>query len=429
MLHRELLERYAENEPIRVGASAQGWLGRAFVTQLANTPGMVLNVLAHPDPAVARQMFLDTGLPADRVVEAQAAGPATDALRAGKRVVTASYTLLAQLEDVDIVADATYSPAVGAEVAYHSLQQGKDVVLLNIEADVTVGRVLKRMADDMGVLYTVASGDEPGCLLELYDFVRVMGMQVIVAGKGKSTPLQPNATPDTVAEQARASGNDPYQIAYYVDGTKTMLEMACVANATGCLPMQRGMTGPAATLENISQIFALRQDGGTAAFPGVVDYVQGPAMAGGVFITARVNDPRIRADLQYLKGWHGPYFTFFRPYHLGPVEAPLSIARAHLYLQPTLVPLDQPVAEVLAIAKRDLQPGDQLDDFGGYTTYGLIERANIARQLNALPIGLTPGATMVRFVPAGDILTWADVNLDESSILVKLRRQQDRMVS
>src|SRR5688500_16469578 len=115
MLHRELLERYAENEPIRVGASAQGWLGRAFVAQLANTPGMVLNVLAHPDPAAARQMFLETGLPADRIVEAQAIGPATDALRAGKRVVTPSYTLLAQLEDVDIVADATYSPAVGAE--------------------------------------------------------------------------------------------------------------------------------------------------------------------------------------------------------------------------------------------------------------------------------------------------------------------------
>jgi predicted homoserine dehydrogenase-like protein len=427
MLHRELLKREAEGRPIRVGASAAAWMGSGFVTQMANTPGMQLTVLANANPGAARQMFVTTGLDPDDIIEADTVGPAMDALRAGKRVITASLALPAQLDDVDIVTDATWSPAIGAEVAYHALQHGKDVVLINIEADVTVGRRLKSLAASTGALYSVSSGDEPGCLMELYDFARSMGMEVIVIGKGKNNPLNPFATPDTVTEAAQKTDKNPFQVASYVDGTKTMFEMTCAANATGCVPMRRGMIGPDADLTTVSQIFALKEDGGIAEFPGAVDFVQGSAMAGGVFVTVRVNDPRIQADLNYLKVGKGKYFTFFRPYHLWFIEAPISIARACLYRQTTLVPLDEPVAEVMTVAKRDLHPGETLDDFGGYTSYGVMERAEHAHALSALPTGLAPGAVVAKPVRAGEIVTWDHVTLDEDSIVVKLRRQQDAL--
>jgi predicted homoserine dehydrogenase-like protein len=326
---------------------------------------------------------------------------------------------------VDIITDVTPSPAIGAETARAGIRNGKDVVLVNIEADVTVGRALKKLAQDAGALYSVSSGDEPGCLMELYDFVGSLGYELIVIGKGKNNPLNPAATPDTVAESARRAGKDPFQVASYVDGTKTMFEMTCAANATGCTPMQRGMTGPEATLETVSEIFALEEDGGITKFPGAVDFVQGDSMAGGVFVTVRVEDERIRGDLQYLKVGKSKYFTFFRPYHLWFLEAPISIARAHLHRYVTLAPLNRPVAEAMTVAKKDLASGERLDDFGGYTFHGVMDRAEVARELNALPVGLAPGAEMVRPVPAGEILTWDDVRLDESSALVRLRRQQD----
>lgn len=425
MLHQELLKRQAGANPIRVGASGAGWMGSGFVAQMAHVPGMEVVVLADTDTGAAWQAFLASGVDRDNIVETGAVGPAMDALRAGKRVVTGSYTLPAQLDLVDIVTDVTPSPAIGAEVAAAGIQNGKNVVLINIEADVTVGRMLNRMARQAGVLYSVSSGDEPGCLMELYDFVTSLGHEVIVIGKGKNNPLDPAATPDTVAEAARRAGKDAYQTASYVDGTKTMFEMTCAANATGCRPMQRGMTGPDATLETVSQVFALAEDGGLSKFPGAVDFVQGSAMAGGVFVTVRVNDDRIRSDLQYLKVGRGKYFTFFRPYHLWFLEAPVSIARAHLHGYVTLAPLDRPVAEVFTVAKRSLLPGERLDDFGGYTFYGVMDRAEVGRALNALPAGLAPGAEVVKPVTAGQILTWDDVKLDETSTVVKLRRQQN----
>lgn len=425
MIRHELLRLEKENNPIRVGVSGARWIGSGFVAQVAHVPGMEVTVLADADTRAAREAFTAIGIPPAGITEADAPGPAMDALRAGRRVVTGDYTLAAQLEAVEIVADVTPSPAIGAETAHACIRHGKDVVMVNIEADVTVGRILNRLAGEAGVLYTVSSGDEPGCLMELYDFVIGLGFEPIVIGKGKNNPLNPSATPDTVAESARQADKDPFQVASYVDGTKTMFEMTCAANATGCLPMQRGMAGPEATLETVAKIFALEEDGGITRFPGTVDFVQGSSMAGGVFVIVRVEDPRIRADLQYLKVGTGKYFSFFRPYHLWFLEAPLSVARAHLHRQTTLTPLNRAVAEVMTVAKRALEPGDRLDGFGGYTFYGVMDRAEESRALGALPAGLAPGARMVNEVAAGEIVTWDDVSLDENSTVVQLRRQQD----
>jgi predicted homoserine dehydrogenase-like protein len=427
-LHADLLRRQAAGRAIRLGVSGAGWMGSGFVTQVAHIAGMTVNVLADTEPHLAFEALLAAGVAPGDIVDASTPGPAMDALRAGKRVITGSYVLAAQLEAVDIVVDVTPSPVIGAETADACIRYGKDVVLVNIEADVTVGRILNQLARQAGVLYTVSSGDEPGCLMELYDFVTALGYEPIVIGKGKNNPLDRTATPETVAEAARRADKDPYQVASYVDGTKTSFEMACAANATGCRPMLRGMLGPAATLQTVSQIFALEADGGLARFPGAVDFVQGNSMAGGVFVTVRIEDRRIQADLEYLKVGQGQYYTFFRPYHLWFLEAPLSVARAHLYRQTTLVPLDRPVAEVLTVAKRALGPGERLDDFGGFTYYGCIDCAEAAQALNALPVGLAPGAEVLHSLPAGHVVTWDDVRLDETSTLVRLRRQQDTLL-
>jgi predicted homoserine dehydrogenase-like protein len=426
-LRQELEQRAAAGQPIRVGVSGAGWIGSGFVAQVAQMQGITVPVLADHDTGAAFRAFTAVGVEPGDIVEASTPGKASDALWTGKRVITGDYTLAAQLDEVDIVADVTPSPAIGAETAYACIRNGKDIVLVNIEADVTVGRILKRLAQKAGVLYSVSSGDEPGCIAELWDYVTMLGHEPIVIGKGKNNPLDRTATPGTVAESARLSDKDPFQVASYVDGTKTMFEMTCAANAMGCLPMQRGMIGPEATQETVTQIFALEEDGGITKFPGAVDFVQGSSMSGGVFITVRVRDARIRADLRYLKVGKGKYCTFFRPYHLWFLEAPISVARAHLHREVWMAPLDRPVAEVMTIAKRTLVPGERLDDFGGYTYYGTIERAEIARSLNALPVGLAPGATVARLVPAGEIITWEHVVLDEESMVVKLRRQQDAM--
>jgi len=432
MLQEELRRLEAEGKPIRLGVSGAGWMGSGFVAQVAHVPGMEVSVLADADTGAAREALVASGIDRDGIVEASAPGTAMDALRAGKRVVTGDYTLAAQLEMVDIVTDVTPSPATGAETAYAGIRHGKDVVLINIEADVTVGRTLKKLAHEAGVLYSVSSGDEPGCLMEMYDFVTSLGWEPIVIGKGKNNPLNPAATPDTVAGSARKAGKDPFQVASYVDGTKTMFEMTCAANATGCLPMRRGMTGPEATLETVSDIFALEEDGGRTPFPGVVDFVQGPSMSGGVFITVRIEDGRVCDDLHYLRlagdrNRGGKYFTLFRPYHLWFLEAPISVARAHLHRHVWLAPRDEPVADVMTVAKRALEPGNKLDDFGGYTFHGVMDRAGEASALNALPVGLAPGAEVVQPVAVGEIVTWDDVKLDEGSAVVRLRRQQDAL--
>ena len=429
MIYKELARRKEENDPIHVGASAIEWMGSGLIAAFAHVPGMEISAVANQDIPEAIQAYLDTGVKKEDIVEAVQPGAIDDAIRAGKRVVTPDPRMLAQVDALDIVTDSTWSPAIGADVAESCIQYGKDVVLVNIEADVTVGRILKRKAEEAGVLYSVSSGDEPGCLMELFDYVNSLGYQVITVGKGKNNPLNTDATPELVAESAAKADKDPVQVASYVDGTKTMFEMTCAANATGCKPMQRGMIGPEASFENVSQVFALEQDGGISQFPGNIDFVQGPSMSGGVFVTVKAPDKRIAADLNYLKVGSGEYFTFFRHYHLWFLEASISIAQAYVNRQVWLEPLDMPIADVMTIAKKDLKAGDVLERFGGYTNYGVMELADVAKELNALPAGLSPGARMVRGVKKGEVVTWDDVSLDEGKTVVKLRREQDMLMT
>ncbi len=413
-----------KDRPIRLGVSGAGWIGSGFVTQVERMPGMEVVALADSSIDRACQVFQDLGYDQSAIAVVETRHGAMEAIEKGKKVVTESLSLLSEIDWVDVVVDATSSPFSGATVAYYGIRNGKIVVLVNIEADATVGRALRRLAEKEGVLYTVSSGDEPGCLMELFQFVQALRFEPIVLGKGKNNPFDPHATPDTVREHALKQKKDPFQVASYVDGTKTMFEMCCCANATGFVPATRGMFGPRAELDTVSQVFALQEDGGLTPFPGIVDFVQSQSMAGGVFVVVRVDHERIWEDLEYLKVGKGKYFTFFRPYHLWFLEAPLSVLRACRYREPTLVPLDRPVAEVIAVAKKDLRVGEVLDDFGGFTFYGVLDRADVAHSLRALPAGIAPGAKVKRDLKKDSVITWDDVELEET-LLLRLRLMQD----
>ena len=425
-MYQKLADYYQQGKSIKVGAAGAGWMGSGFAAAVKHVKGMELSILADEDTEKARKVMVEEGgAYPEEIVETDNPSEADDALQKDKRVITGDITMASSVESVDIVTDVTPSPASGAEVAFSAIGKGKPVVLINIEADVTVGPVLKMYAEKAGVMYTVSSGDEPGCLMELWDFVRCLGYEPVVIGKGKNNPLNSDATPDTVRESAKKANKDPFQVASYVDGTKTMFEMSCVANATGCRPIQPGMIGPEADTKTVTEIFALKEDGGITPFPGAVDFVQGSAMSGGVFITVRIPDERISADLQYLKVGKGNYATFFRPYHLWFLEAPISIAKAFFDNETTLVPFDKPAADVATVAKQDLSPGTVLDAFGGYTFFGRMDEKKNCIEAQALPVGLAPGAKIVKPAVKGEIITWSHVELDESSTVVKLRREQD----
>jgi len=387
---------------------------------------MRIAVLADENIAAAGKALIELGgLVPEVIVETRDEGEAETAVSSGKTVITDDSTLAGRLPSVHVITDVTPSPASGAHVALSAIEAGKDVVLINIETDVAVGSVLKKKAAEKGVLYSVSSGDEPGCLMELWDFVRCLGYTPVVIGKGKNNPLNVDAVPEDVVASAKRDNKDPYQVCSYVDGTKTMFELACVANATGCRPFRPGMIGPEADLNTVSEIFALKEDGGLSEFTGAVDYVAGSAMSGGVFVTVKIDDERIGEDLRYLKVGKAPYFTFFRPYHLWFLEAPISIAKAVIKRETTLVSLDRPVCDVVAVAKRDLEEDELLDVFGGYTFRGLMKEKDEAVGENALPAALAPGARVIKKIPKGRVITWDDVKLDEASTLLRLRREQD----
>ncbi|MCL5985494.1 MAG: SAF domain-containing protein [Actinobacteria bacterium] len=411
--------------PIKVAVNGATWMGSGLIAQSTLMRGMEVVLLADVQVERARNALISCGFADSDITVAEEVDEAFEAVAGGKRVVTASYTMAAQVQNIDIVADLTASPSIGAETATSCIQHGKDVVMVNIEVDVTIGSILRQMADEAGVLYTVSSGDEPGALKELYDFANGLGYEVIAMGKGKNNPLDREANPKSMAQAAQKVNKDPGQIASFVDGTKTMFEMACVANGTGLVPAVPGMYGPAAKLADLARVFALKENGGLLDFPGVVDYSIGSDVAGGVFVVIRVDNPRVSEDLEYLKVGKGPYFCFFRPYHLWFLEAPLSIARAYLRKEPTLVPLPNPVAEVVAVAKKDLNPGEILDGFGGFSCYGLLLKALEARGLNALPMGLAEGAVVKDKITKGQIIYYDMIELDKSSLLVQLRHKQE----
>lgn len=398
--------------PIRVGLVGAGQMGRGFIAQVAGIPGMETVAVADVDPERGLAAFREVGLDPVEGVNGTTGRPA----------VTSDASDLTRSGSVDVVVEATGVTEVGAHVAYEAIQEGKHVVMLNAEADVTVGAVLARMARAAGVVYTGSAGDEPAAVMELYDFARSMGFEVVAVGKGKNNPLDPSATPDSVAEEAHRKNMNPKMLAAFVDGTKTMVEMATVANAIGFAPDVPGMHGPAETdPKKLARVFSLKEEGGILSSYGTVDYVRG--IAPGVYVVVRSQEGAVRETMEYLGMGDGPNHVLYRPYHLTSLETPLSVARAVIYGESGIVSRERPSTEVVAVAKRDLDAGEKLGGIGGPDYYGYVY--TVAESRGMLPLGLAAGARTTRPVSRGESITRAGVELAADSFVVGLRRLQE----
>lgn len=287
-----------------------------------------------------------------------------------------------------------------------------------------MGHILRKLAENSGAIYTVTAGEEPAVIKELYDHADSLGFEIVAGGKGKNNPLQVDATPETVAEKVPKIGITADQITSFIDGSKTMVEMTCAANATGLVPDVRGMHGTRASLLDLPKIFRLREEGGILNQKGVVDYVIGGGVDPGVFLVVTTENRRLISDLEYLKLGKGPNYVLYHPYHLWFIDTALSAALAVLKEEATLKPMDTPKAEVVAVAKRNLKAGEKLDGIGGYCVHGIIEKWGIAEEENLLPYGLTEETRVAKDIEKGKPLTYDDVQLRDS-VLSELRRLQN----
>jgi len=337
-------------------------------------------------------------------------------------VLTDNVDIIFELEDVNVIIDATGNINAGAYIAWRSINKKKNIVMLNAELDATLGPILSVMATSSGIIYTGDIGDEPGAIMYyLFKPLRELGLEIIVAGKGKNNPLNVYATPTDLEENSKRLELNPRVLTSFVDGTKTMVEMTILSNATGFLPDVRGMHGPTASLSDLTRIYRLKSDGGILNRLHVVEYVIG--IAPGVFVIATTDDEVIEKNLQYLKVGEGPNFLFYRPYHLPGSETLLSAVRAVTKHEAVIQPIGY-LSETVAVAKRDLNPGEKIDGIGGYTVYGIIEKAKVASEEGFLPIGLSEGAVLKKSVRKGQIITFDDVELKDNLVYDLWRLQR-----
>ncbi|GAA2876280.1 putative homoserine dehydrogenase-like protein [Aminobacter niigataensis] len=427
-LTRDLVEREKSGKPIRIGLIGCGEMGTDIVSQVAHMPGIAVGAISefHPERAfkAAEIAYQESG----HAREATSTSALADAMESGKIAVTNDADLILNSGLIDVVIDATGVPAVGAEIGLRAMEHGKHLVMMNVEADVTIGAYLKSEAARLGVTYSLGAGDEPSSCMELIEFVSAMGHTIVAAGKGKNNPLNIDAIPDDYAEEAKRRNMNVRMLVEFVDGSKTMVEMAAIANATGLVPDKAGMHGPSATLRELNKVLVPQKDGGVLTKVGVVDYSIGKGVAPGVFVIAEMSHPRIRERMEDLKVGEGPYFTFHRPYHLTSLEVPLTCARVVLHGKADMVPLSKPVADVCAVAKKDMQPGDKLDAIGEYCYRSWIMTAPEARTAKAIPCGLLQGGTVTAPIRKGELITTANAAVAPGSKIAELRARQDRLV-
>lgn len=420
----------SQGHPIRVGLVGAGQMGAGLMSQMERMDGMRVVAVADAIPGRASAAYGEASVAPEIVVsledDPRRAGELIDA---GQRIAAVHAEWLAHIPNLDVIVECTGIPEVGARVSIDAIEAGKHIVNMNVETDATIGYVLAQKALQAKVVYTLAAGDEPGTIKEMYDFAEALGFEIVAIGKGKNNPLDRTANPDTVARRAKEQNMSAKMLASFVDGTKTMVEMTSIANGTGFRPEVPGGYGPQCSSKDLAKVFVPKADGGIFDERGAVDYAVGD-VAPGVFVIITTDQPKIMADLRYLRlNGHGRYWALYRPYHLANLETPITVARAVLDGEVTLATYDQPTAETVAVAKRDLQPGERIDALGGFTVYGLIERALVARSEAMLPLGLAIGATLLKPVKAGQPLRYADVELNEKQTILRLRREQDRLLS
>jgi predicted homoserine dehydrogenase-like protein len=420
---QRLVAREAEvGRPLRVGLVGAGQMGRGFAAQLLRMPGITLSAVLDVQRERAAEALTQSGLTAST---ADTTDKAVQAIENGESVALGGIDELGALP-LDVVVEATGVPDVGARVALESLLGGIGIATLNVESDVTVGRLMAEVATIAGAVYSVCRGDEPVETKILVDYARDLSFDVVCAGKGKNNPLDVYATPESLASRAADKQMNPKMLCSFVDGSKAMIEMAALANTTGLGVSTRGMHGPASTVPTLHQTFALKEDGGVLDRAGVVDYCTGP-VAPGVFVVVRTEDPYVNHEMTYLQMGDGPYFALYRPYHLASIEAPLTVYEIALDNRPSLT-AEHWTAEVGAVSKRPLSAGERIDGVGGSMVRGIIDDADDFTRDGAVPLGVLAGARLRHDLPVDHMLTHDDVELEESALIVRLRALQEQTV-
>ncbi|MCK5516404.1 MAG: hypothetical protein KAI39_05960 [Desulfobulbaceae bacterium] len=436
-----LQKRAEENNPVKVGVIGAGKFSSMFLSQARLTPGMQVTGIAELDPERARQSLLRTGWDIDASIYADTANDINDAARAGKVAITSDAMQLIQA-DCDVIMEITGNPEIGTFHAANAIEMGKHVVMVNVEADCLLGPALTRKAEKQGVVYTMAYGDQPALIAEQLDWAKTVGFEVVCTGKG--TRYQPEyhfSTPETVwgyygfNEQRVAEGNFNAQMFNsFLDGSKSAIEMCAVSNSSGLVPQQCGLQFPAVDIDELADILKPESDGGILEHTGTLEVIASEKRDGspiardlrwGVYVV-------FKAPTQYVEQCFqeygmktddsGRYSALYRPYHFIGLELGISAASAVLRNEAT-GSAQEFLADVAATAKKDLEPGDILDGEGGYTVFGKLMRAQDSVTQNVLPLGLTGQARIIKPVKKGELLTYAHVELNRSSLAFTLRKE------
>jgi len=437
-LYSKLTARMHSEGPVRVGVIGAGKFASMFLTQAAVSPTLHVVGVADLDVPKARAAMHRTGWTAERYAaatldEAHATG--------GTAVIDDSRALIADPR-IEVILEITGNPLVGAEHALAAIAQGKHIVMVNVEADCMVGPLLARRAEEAGVVYSMAYGDQPALICELVDWCRTVGFDVVCAGKGtKYLPEYHYSTPDTVwdyygfTEEQLASGDfNPKMFNSFLDGTKSAIEMAAVANGTGLIPQEEGLNFPAASKDDLPTVFRPQALGGSLSRTGTVEIASSMHRDGtevpdnlrwGVYVTFEARtDYAAQCFGEY--GVHtdetGRYASLYRPYHMIGLELGVSIASAVLRGEATGAPTGFR-GDVVSTAKKDLVAGETLDGEGGFTVFGKLAPARSSLEVGALPLGLAHGAKLIRNVAKGATVTWDDIDVDENLPAVRLRRE------
>lgn len=414
-----LRQQESEGNLIGVAVVGMGFVGRGLAYQLSITPGMRPALLVNRTVERAVDAYCNLGYEPSDVLVSREPERLQQAIELGRPAASPTPEVLPHIPSVDVVVEATGAVEHGALVAKQALEANKHVISINFETDATVGALLKRIGDEHGVVYSGSDGDQPGVMVRLAEYVRGIGFEVVAAVNCKGF-MDIHATPDTIREWAVRQKTSLAMTTAFTDGTKMNIENACVANATGLIPAVRGMHGVKTTLAHALEDFAE-----TLNREGVVDYTLGGDFGGGVFVIGRGDRPdMVQHYMEYLKMGHGPWYLFYRPWHLVHLETPITVAEVVLDHQATLAPAGKPIAEVVAVAKRDLQAGERLDGLGGYTTYGEIAVAREADQL--VPVGLTEHCRVVKPISRDEPIPLDTVEIDDAP-LVRLRHEQDAL--
>ena len=428
-LHRLSQQRAAAGKPVRAGLIGAGKFGSMFLNQVPTMAGLEVPVIADLDPERARAACRKVGWDARRV--------------AHTRFVASGAELCADPE-VEIVVEATGSPAAGIAHARAAIAAGRHIVMVNVEADVLAGPLLAEEAWAKGVVYSLAYGDQPALTCELVDWARACGFTVAAAGKGtKYLPAYHRVTPDEVwghyglaPEEAQAGGMNPQMFNSFLDGTKSAIEMAAIANATGLAVPADGLGFPPCGVDDLPHLLRGRQAGGALEHDGMVEVVSSLERDGrpvfrdlrwGVYVVLKAPNQYARTSFNEYglktdaSGW---YAAMYKPHHLIGLELGISVLSAALRGEPTGQPREWR-GDVVAVAKRDLKAGEMLDGEGGYTVWGKLVPAERSLAEGALPIGLAHQVRLKSRIAAGDIVRWSDVTIEDGGA-VEARRDMER---